>query len=132
MSLEGDFIWSITYTDIFSGWTSLRAVWNKGAHGIVEVTREVEAALPFVIEGFDCNNDSEFLSWYLVCYFQERLKKVSFTRSRPYHKNDPAGAGATSSKRTGPMCASCSATNGWQIPRWSKRSTRFTVSYWSR
>lgn len=87
-SLEGDFIWSVTYTDIFSGWTSLRAVWNKGAHGIVEATREVEAALPFAIQGFDCDNGSEFLNWHLVRYFQERPKAVGFTRSRPYHKND--------------------------------------------
>lgn len=87
-SLDGDFIWSVTYTDIFSGWTSLRAVWNKGAHGIVEATREVEAALPFAIEGFDCDNGSEFLNWHLVRYFQDRPRKVGFTRSRPYHKND--------------------------------------------
>jgi hypothetical protein len=33
-------IWSLT--DICCGWTSLRAVWNKGAHGIVEATRDVE------------------------------------------------------------------------------------------
>ena len=39
-SLEGDFVWSVTYTDIHSGWTALRAVWNKGAHGIVAATRE--------------------------------------------------------------------------------------------
>ena len=87
-SLEGDFVWSVTYTDIFSGWTSLRAVWNKGAHGVVEATRDVEAALPFAIEGFDCDNGSEFLNWHLVRYFQERTKQVHFTRSRPYHKND--------------------------------------------
>lgn len=87
-SLEGDFIWSVTYTDIFSGWTSLRAVWNKGAHGVVEATRSVETALPFVIEGFDCDNGSEFLNWHLVRYFQDRPEKVGFTRSRPYHKND--------------------------------------------
>lgn len=87
-SLEGSFIWSVTYTDIHSGWTSLRAVWNKGAHGIVEATREVEAALPFAIEGFDCDNGSEFLNWHLVSYFQDRPKTVGFTRSRPYHKND--------------------------------------------
>ena len=87
-SLEGDFVWSVTYTDIFSGWTSLRAVWNKGAHGVVEATREVEAALPFAIEGFDCDNGSEFLNWHLVRYFQERPRRVAFTRSRPYHKND--------------------------------------------
>ena len=87
-SLEGDFVWSVTYTDIFSGWTSLRAVWNNGAHGVVEATRDVEATLPFPIEGFDCDNGSEFLNWHLVRYFQERTKQVHFTRSRPYHKND--------------------------------------------
>lgn len=86
--MEGDFIWSVTYTDIFSGWTSLRAVWNKGATGIVDATREVEAALPFALLGFDCDNGSEFLTWHLVRYFQERPKQVGFTRSRPYHKND--------------------------------------------
>jgi len=63
-------------------------VWNKGAHGIVEATRAVEQALPFQIEGFDCDNGSEFLNWHLVRYFQERPKRVGFTRSRPYHKND--------------------------------------------
>ena len=87
-SLEGDFIWSVTYTDIFSGWTSLRAVFNKGAAGIVAATRQVEAALPFELAGFDCDNGSEFLNWHLVGYFQNRPKRVGFTRSRPYHKND--------------------------------------------
>lgn len=87
-SLEGDFVWSVTYTDIFSGWTANRAVWNKGAAGIVEATREVETQLPFEILGFDCDNGSEFLNWHLVRYFQERPKRVGFTRSRPYHKDD--------------------------------------------
>jgi hypothetical protein len=87
-SLEGDFVWSVTYTDIASGWTANRAVWNKGAEGIVAATREVEAALPFELLGFDCDNGSEFLNWHLVRYFQDRPKKVGFTRSRPYHKDD--------------------------------------------
>ena len=87
-SLEGDFIWSVTYTDIFSGWTSLRAVWNKGAAGMVEATREVEGRLPFPLRGFDCDNGSEFLNWHLARYFQERPRRVGFTRSRPYHKDD--------------------------------------------
>lgn len=87
-SLEGDFIWSVTYTDIFSGWTANRAVWNKGAAGIVAVTKEVEQLLPFPILGFDCDNGSEFLNWHLVRYFQERSRPVGFTRSRPYHKDD--------------------------------------------
>jgi hypothetical protein len=87
-SLEGDFIWSVTYTDIYSGWTSLRAVWNKAALGIVEATRGMEEALPFELLGFDCDNGSEFLNWHLVRHFQERPRQVGFTRSRPYHKDD--------------------------------------------
>ena len=87
-SLEGDFIWSVTYTDICSGWTAHRAVWNKGAHGIVEATREVEAELPFALLGFDCDNGSEFLNYHLLHYFQKRTRPVGFTRSRPYHKDD--------------------------------------------
>ena len=87
-SLEGDFIWSVTYTDIYSGWTSLRAVWNKAAAGIVEATRQVEGSLPFELLGFDCDNGSEFLNWHLVRHFQERPRQVGFTRSRPYHKDD--------------------------------------------
>jgi len=87
-SLEGEFIWSVTYTDIYSGWTANRAVWNKGAAGVVEATRDVEARLPFAVLGFDCDNGSEFLNWHLVSYFAQREKKVGFTRSRPYHKND--------------------------------------------
>ncbi len=87
-SLEGDFLWSVTYTDIFSGWTTLRAVWNKGATGIVAATEEVEGKLPFEILSFDCDNGSEFLNWHLVRYFQERRRPVGFTRSRPYHKDD--------------------------------------------
>ena len=89
-SLAGDFIWSVTYPDIFSQWTESRAVWNKGAAGVVTRTREVEAALPFLLLGFESDNGGEFLNYPLWRYFSERAVPVSFTRSRPYHKNDNA------------------------------------------
>jgi hypothetical protein len=90
-SMAGDFIWSITLTDIFSGWTEARASWNKGAEGIVNQIKKVEASLPFTILGFDCDNGSEFLNWHLIRYFVEnRRNQVQFTRSRPYKKNDNA------------------------------------------
>ena len=89
-SPAGDFIWSVTYTDIFSQWTESRAVWNKGAAGVVTRTREVEAALPFALLGFDSDNGGEFLNYHLWRYFSERAAPVSFTRSRPDHKNDNA------------------------------------------
>jgi hypothetical protein len=89
-SLAGNFIWSLIYTDLASAWTEGRAIWNKGAAGVLEQTRDVEKSLPFALLGFDCDNGSEFLNWTLIKHFQQRAKPVKFTRSRPYHKDDNA------------------------------------------
>jgi len=89
-SLAGNFIWSLTYTDLASTWTEGRAVWNKGAHGVLEQTKNVEEKLPFAILGFDFDNGSEWLNWTLIKYLQVRPKPVRVTRSRPYHKDDNA------------------------------------------
>lgn len=89
-SLAGNFIWSLTYTDLASTWTEGRAVWNKGATGVLEQTKNVEQALPFPILGFDFDNGSEWLNWTLIRYLQERVPPIRVTRSRPYHKDDNA------------------------------------------
>jgi 5S rRNA maturation endonuclease (ribonuclease M5) len=89
-SLLGDFVWSITLTDIFSGWTENAAVWNKGSHGVLKQLEKIEEVLPFELLGFDSDNGGEFLNHHLIKYFQERKKPVQFTRSRPYHKGDNA------------------------------------------
>ncbi len=90
-SLAGEFIWSITLTDIMTGWTEIRATWNKGAEGVIQQITDIENTLPFPLLGFDCDNGSEFLNWHLIRYFTEgRTRTVAMTRSRPYRKNDNA------------------------------------------
>ena len=89
-SLAGDFVWSLTMTDIHSAWTECRAVWNKGAEGVVKQVHDIERNLPFKLLGFDCDNGSEFLNYHLVRYFSNRETPVGVTRSRPYKKNDNA------------------------------------------
>lgn len=89
-SLSGSFVWSLTLTDILTTWTECRAVWNKGAEGVVAQIKDVENALPFDILGYDCDNGSEFLNHHLIRYFADRKTPVQFTRSRAYHKNDNA------------------------------------------
>ena len=89
-SLAGSFIWSLTYTDILSGWTEGGAVWNKGAAGVLAATRQVEERLPFALLGFDSDNGGEFLNHHLWSYMRERKAAVEFTRSRPYHSDDNA------------------------------------------
>jgi hypothetical protein len=77
-------------THIFTGWTECRAVWNKGAMGVVEQIHDIERNLPFNLLGFDCDNGSEFINHHLVRYFSNRRAPVGMTRSRPYRKNDNA------------------------------------------
>jgi hypothetical protein len=89
-SMEGDFCWSLTVTDVHTQWTETRAIWNKGQHAVRTRVTEVEAALAFPILGFDSDNGGEFLNWHLADYFLKRPEPVAFTRSRPYHKNDNA------------------------------------------
>ena len=89
-SLEGSFVWSLTMTDIYSGWTENRAIWNKGAIGVLTQVQDIENSLPFEILGFDSDNGSEFLNWHLIRYFtgEQRSQQIQFTRSRPYHRDD--------------------------------------------
>ena len=89
-SLAGDFIWSLTFTDIFCQWTENRATWNKGAQGVLGQVKDVEANLPFELLGFDVDNGSEFLCFHLWRYLLDRPRPVPLTRSRPYRKNDQA------------------------------------------
>ena len=75
-SLAGQFIWSLTMTDICTGWTECRAIWHKGAQGVISEVKDVEAHLPFKILGFDCDNGSEFLNNYLLAYFSEKKRAM--------------------------------------------------------
>ena len=89
-SLAGNFVWSLTMTDICTGWTECRATWNKGADCVMTQVKAIQKALPFRVRGFDCDNGSEFLNWHLLRYFQSHKQPIQFTRSRPYHSNDNA------------------------------------------
>ena len=87
-SLSGMFAYTIDFVDIATGWTEQRAIWGKGEAGVLEQVHDVEQALPFPLLGFDCDNGSEFLNHHLLRHFTD--KKVAFTRSRAYHKDDNA------------------------------------------
>ena len=92
-SMMGTFAWTLDMTDIATHWTECRAVWHKGAKGVLSAIRDVEKALPFDLMGFDCDNGGEFINRYLIQYFTKdhpRRHIIQFTRSREYHKNDNA------------------------------------------
>jgi len=87
----GNFVYSLTFTELFSGWTELRAIWNKSGQAIRDHLKDIEAKAPFALKSFHADNGSEFLNWPLYQYLTGRQwRRVPFTRSRAYRKNDNA------------------------------------------
>jgi hypothetical protein len=91
-SMAGDFAFTIVCVDIKTGWVEQRAIWNKGQAATLRAIKDIEESLPFELLGFDCDNGSEFLNNHLWRYCEKRPegKRVQFTRSRPYKKDDNA------------------------------------------
>ena len=85
-NLRGDFIQSLNFTDIATGWDEMIAVKNKAQRWVFTGIKEIRNRLPFAILGFDSDNGSEFINDELLRYCEK--EKITFTRSRPYRKND--------------------------------------------
>jgi hypothetical protein len=82
----GEFCFTLTMTDVATGWTINRSVPNKAALFVTEAIDHARRHFPFPIEGIDSDNGSEFINVNLLAYCKER--KITFTRSRPGNKND--------------------------------------------
>jgi hypothetical protein len=85
---RGEFCQTLTVTDIATGWTETRGVRNKAGRWVTEALDEIAAALPFPLLGIDSDNGVEFINSHLLAYCTQR--EITFTRSRPSHKNDNA------------------------------------------
>lgn len=82
----GDYCQTLDLTDIATTWTETQAVRNKAQAWVFTALKEMRQKLPFSLLGIDSDNGSEFINKDLVQYYQQQ--KLSFTRSRPYRKND--------------------------------------------
>lgn len=89
-NLYGDFINTLTITDLATGWTENRSLWGKTGAAVVAAMRDIEGTLPFFMKGFSSDNGSEFLNQEMESYLLKRDRRVHWTRRRPYKKNDAA------------------------------------------
>jgi hypothetical protein len=85
---DGEFIHSLTLTDIHSGWTETCAVLGKSQAHVIDALEEIRKRLPFELRGIDSDNGSEFVNHHLYGYCQQL--DIAFTRGRPYKKDDNA------------------------------------------
>jgi hypothetical protein len=77
---------TLNAVDIASGWNSSTALKNKAQVWTLEGVQKIRAKLPFPLLGIDSDNGSEFINQTLYDFCQEQ--QITFTRSRPYRKND--------------------------------------------
>jgi hypothetical protein len=84
----GFYLNSLTVTDVATGWTECVGVWGKGQAAVFAALAQARARLPVPLLGIDSDNGSEFLNAHLVRWCEH--EQLTFTRSRPYWKNDQA------------------------------------------
>jgi hypothetical protein len=83
---SGEFLYSLNATDVASGWVETEALRNRAQVWTFQALERIKQRLPFPLLGIDSDNDGAFINAHLIRYCQEN--KLTFTRSRPYKKND--------------------------------------------
>jgi len=84
----GDHCYTLTVTDIATGWTENRSVRNKAEKWVFAALMDITKVFPFPIIGIDSDNGSEFINWHLLRWCEK--EKITFTRSRAGNSNDGA------------------------------------------
>lgn len=87
-SAMGQFLYTLTAVDVSTGWTECLAIPNKTQIAVSAAIKAMRLRLPFPLLGIDCDNGTEFINDLLYRYCLQ--EKITFTRSRPYKKNDQA------------------------------------------
>jgi hypothetical protein len=85
---EGQYLNTLTCTDLSTGWTDVTALPHRSQEAVSEAIRQMRQRLPFPLLGIDSDNGSEFINDTLYRYCLD--EQITFTRSRPYQKNDQA------------------------------------------
>ncbi|NJL71892.1 MAG: transposase family protein [Candidatus Competibacteraceae bacterium] len=87
-TVAGTFLNSLVLTDIATTWTEILPIMYKNEANVLEALQAARNLLPFSLKGLDTDNGSEFINNALLGFCQK--EHITFTRSRPYKKNDQA------------------------------------------
>lgn len=89
-SMEGLFAWTLTMTDVDSGWTECRAMWGKSGKGVTESFETIEQGLWFKVKTRFVDNGNEFLNKQVLLWLKSKGvdPKDHLKRGRPYRSND--------------------------------------------
>jgi hypothetical protein len=85
-SAEGSFLYTLTLTDIATGWTECLPLLNRNQEAVVAALKRARQLLPFPLLGIDTDNGVEFINMELLAYCE--TEQITFTRGRPQRSND--------------------------------------------
>ena len=84
----GEYLHTLSAVDIDTRWYEPVALPNRSQKATFEGIRTLRHRLPFPLLGLDSDGGGEFINYHLYHYCQE--EQITFTRSRPFKKNDQA------------------------------------------
>ena len=84
--LGGNFLYTLTLTDLATGWTECIPLLEKSANAVLAALEQARKLFPFPLLGIDTDSGAEFLNEELIAYCEQ--EHLTFTRGRPAVKND--------------------------------------------
>jgi hypothetical protein len=84
----GEFLYSLDMLDVKPRWVELAALPNRSQASVTAAIQACQIRLPYPLLGLDSDNGSEFINADLKRFCEQ--EQVTFTRGRPYTKNDQA------------------------------------------
>ena len=87
-TLKGEFVRSLNLTDMRTGWVFTRSTRNNAHVHVLAALQDALEQIPFEVTGLDFDNGGEFINHAVIDWAAGR--RIFFTRSRPYRKNDQA------------------------------------------
>jgi hypothetical protein len=84
----GEYLNSLDMVDVKTRWVELAALRNRSQATVTAAIMDCQIRLPYPLRGLDSDNGAEFINYDLKHFCEQ--EQVTFTRCRPYKKNDQA------------------------------------------
>jgi len=85
-SVRGEYICTLSNTDISTGWWEGEAVMGKSQKAVFKGLEAQRKRFPFPWNSIHSDSGTEFINHHMLEYTQR--ERLGFSRSRPYRKND--------------------------------------------
>jgi hypothetical protein len=84
----GEYMYTLQMIDVATGWSERMAVLGRSFLVMAHAFRVILRRLPFPVLEVHPDNGSEFLNHHMFHLWGDTVQGVTFSRSRPYYKND--------------------------------------------